>query len=474
MANLKYGDNAAKIAEQFAPLLKELGLPTDDADIRAAKILSANNIDITAENLLAVKDIDAKITDVTTRLHPRMAAQMIAEGLNPATMHIDQILERMAAFETDFGVSDLDKLARNIVEMDNNREMDEALRQKVVEIYQMLHKISKNNGAGIGFAVNAGVELTLENLMDFSKNFNMSKGRRNTINYTANDGTYYAKHLVTSFISAAQPKPLATFVQTESMADHLSQSVEKLENIAKNIEESQLDTQRINQAISELETSGRDNIRLLVSAGLPVTITNMRHLKAVRERKLDEDVNALSASELAQASESLQGTDLAAYNAGETPASLNESLAAHVETARENATNPEKITKLDILMQNLNFRNMLTDTISSNFSCAMRFNGRIADVAMYVINDEMDVDAGVTAYISLNTAMGAVSGLLNMQGNTADIRFAADEDAANYLRQNQGFLAEMLSSAGMENIDITFVDNSTLKRQLSVIANLPI
>jgi len=473
VASLKHGDTFAKIAEQFAPLLAEMGLPTDQDSIKAAKILSANNTDINAENLHTIKDINAKIDAVQSRMHPRVAAQMIAEGLNPANMHIDDILQYLAAYEADHGLTDLEKIARHIVEMDDKNEIDEINRQKVIEIYQMLHKISKNGGAGVGFAINAGIELTLENLMDFSKNFDSSKGRKNTINYSVNDGTFYAKNLVTSFISAARPKPLASFVQNESLSDHLSTSVDKLENIAKNMEEAQIDTQRVNQAISDLSTSGRDNIRFLVSAGLPVTLANLRQLKAVKERNIDNDINTLDADELANITEALQGTDLAAYAEGKTAAELNENLGEHIETALEATVDTEKITKLDILKQNIDFRAMLLNN-TANFSSAMRFNGRISDVSMYVINSEMNTSEGVTAYIGLKTAMGEVSGLLSIKGNTADVRFAANESAQEFLRQNTDFLAEMMAKSGLTDFEMSFVDNSSIKRQLSVLANLPI
>ena len=481
VASLKYGDTFAKITEQIAPLLAGLGLPTDEDSVRAAKILTMNGMDVDAENLLTIKDMAAKISHVETHLHPRMAAQMISEGLNPAAMHIDEILEHMAKYDNEFGTNDADKLARHIVEMDKAGDVDAELRAKVIEIYQMLHKISKNSGAGIGYAVNAGINLTLENLMDFSKNYNNTSGnRRNTINYAAQDGTFYAKQLISSFISSAKPKPLTQFVATEPLTDHLATSVDKLDNIATQMAaDAELDIARINQSIQELSGASRENMRFLTSIGVPVTAGNIRQLRQTKERNLGEELNVdvLGDADSAVLLEGLQGTDLEGYAQGATPADLNEALLAHIDGIRENAADADKITKLDIVMQNLNFRGMMLENNAyADFSCAMRFNGRLADVAMFVVNDDMDLGQGVSVYLSLKTAMGEVLGLVKLSESKAEVTFAAQPQAADFMQQNVEFLADLMQSIGIEDFDVKFVENgaSGIKNQLSNAAFMPI
>ena len=481
VASTKYGDVFAKIAEQVAPLLAGLGLPTDEDSVRAAKILTMNDMDLNAENLLTIKDMAAKISYVETHLHPRMAAQMISEGLNPAEMHIDDILRHMEKYNNDFGTNDADRLAQHIVEMDKTGDVDAQLRAKVIEIYQMLHKISKNSGAGIGYAVNAGINLTLENLMDFSKNYNASGNRRNTINYAVQDGTFYAKQLVSSFISSAKPKPLTQFAATEPLTDHLSASTAKLDNIAAQMEaaDAELNIARINQSIQELNSASRENMRFLTSIGVPVTAGNIRQLRTTKERNLGEELGAdvLDAAESAGLLEALQGTDLEEYAQGVAPTKLNESLLAHVDELRENAADADKITKLDVVMQNLTFRGMMMENNAyADFSCAMRFNGRLADVAMFVVNGDMDLGQGVSVYISLKTAMGEVLGLIDMADGKAHITFAAQPQAAEVMKQNQDFLADLMQSIGIEDFEVKFAENGAfgIKNQLSAVNFMPI
>ena len=471
--SIKHGDAFNKIAEQFAPLLRQMGLSDDAHNIRAAKILTMNNMEINPENLLRIKTIDAKIADVQNRLHPRLAAQMIADGHIPAAMHVDELLEHMAKYNDDFGTNENDMLYRNIAELDSRGDITGDVRAKMIEIYQMLNKISKNNGAGIGFAVNAGIELTLQNLVDFAKNFRASGGRRNTINYAVEDGTYYAKHLVSSFISAAKPRPLAHFTQNEPLTEPLATSVDKIEDIAREMVRNgeisdELDVDAVNRAIAEM-TGSKENIRFLVNLGVPVTLANLRQMKAYRERKLDEDLQVLDAAELAQIVEGLID------DVPQAPIAQNESLMQQVEQAAENATDTGKITKLDLLMQNLNFRQMMLEN-PSDYSFAMGFNGRVADVAMYVVNENMSIDAdgGVTAFLSLKTAMGDVQGLVNLSEGTAHIRFASSNATNQLLAENMQNLADAMANIGFENVDISFAEVSAMKKQLSMHTNLPI
>ena len=479
VASLKHGDSFNKLAEQFAPLLRQMGLMDDADNIRAAKILTMNNMDINPENLLQIKTIDTKIADVQNHLHPRMAARMVADGYNPAAMHVDEILKQMAKYNDNFGTNENDMLYRHIAEMDSRGDVPEDVREKVIEIYQMLNKVSKNNGAGIGSAVNAGIELTLQNLLDFSKNFQASGGKRNTINYAVDDSAYYAKHLVSSFISAAKPRPLVKFAQNEPLTEPLATSVDKIEDIARDMVKNgeitdNLDVEAINRAIEEI-TGGKENARFLLNLGLPVTLSNIRQLKIYRERKLDEDLRILDETELAEVVGGLQGSALEALTIGDTPAAQNESLMEHVERAAENATDADKITKFDMLLQNLNFRQMMLEN-TADYSFAMRFNGRVADVAMYVVNENMSLedDRGVTLFMSLKTAMGDVQGLVNLAGNMAHIRFASNNNANQFLAENRQYLENMMSDMDFDSVDISFSDVSAMKKQLSAHTYLPI
>ncbi|MCL2235344.1 MAG: DUF6240 domain-containing protein [Defluviitaleaceae bacterium] len=470
VANLKYGDNFAKIADQFAPMLREMGLGDDKYTIRAAKILNANNMDINAENLAKIKDIDAKIEDIQAKLHPRIAAQMVAEGLTPANMHMDEVLAFVEKHAHQYGTSDQDQLLENIAKMDRQGDVDPETRQQIMDIYKMLHKISKNEGAGVGYAVNAGIDLTLENLLEFSQNFDASKGKNNTLNYAAEDGVYFAKHLVSSFIAVAKPAPMVTFVKQESKSDPLPQSLEKLEEIAKKeLKAEGLDLEKINASIKELAGTGKEALRTLVAMGVPVTLENLRQLKAAKDKKAEEEINSLNADEKASILDILPTAD---DIADIEPTAANEALTEKIEEVMEQAGDGEKITKVDMVLKNLAFRQMLHQS-GADFSFSMNFNGRMADVKLHLLNDNVDVQSGVNVFLSLNTAMGEVEGLLKLQGSRAEVSISASNEGLSFMKENREMLTEILGGMGITDINTNFLDKNYFRNHLSRTDNLP-
>ncbi|MCL2855683.1 MAG: DUF6240 domain-containing protein [Defluviitaleaceae bacterium] len=462
-ASLKYGDSFAKIAEQFAPMLHSMGFADDDYAIRAAKILTAINMDINAENLAKIKDMDAKITDIQAKLHPRMAAQMVMEGLNPANMHIDDVLTYINKHTEQYGTSDHDQLLENIVKLDKQGDVDPAARRQMMDIYKMLLKITQNSGAGIGYAINAGVDLTLENLLNFAENFDAGKAKNNTINYAAEDGVYFAKHAVSSFIAAAYPAPLAALVKNEPLTDPLPKSTKKLENLA--IEEG-LDMEKINQAIKELGQTGKDALRTLTSMGIPVTLTNLRQLKATKDKQLEQEINTLDADEQAEILQILPTPDKITSNA------TQHLMADKLEAIMETADTPEKITKIDVILKNLNFRQMLNNS-GVDFSFPIRFNGRMADVKLHLLSSNTDLATGVNVYLSLNTALGEVEGFVKFQGEKAEVSISAAGDGLNFLKANRDMLTGILADLGITQVHIIFLDKNYFKNQLSRTNNLP-
>jgi hypothetical protein len=273
--------------------------------------------------------------------------------------------------------------------------------------------------------------------------------------------------------------PLAEFAQNESFQDPLAESVEKLEIIAKKVAQSglveELDIARINAAIKELSGSGREALRTLAALGIPVTLANLRQLKATRGKNLSDDISAISDTAAKEIAESLPKSSLEAID----PIAANEELTEKVEEIMEEAMMSsdteavKKIGQMDIVLQNLAFRKMLLGH-SQDYSFAMNFNGRMADVKLHLLSDNFDVTLGVSAYLSLNTAMGEIEGLMRLKDNRIDITLAAENPALNLLRQNQNLLHELFGNLGTDDVNITFKDKNALKNTLSQNGIMPI
>lgn len=160
----EYGDRRSHVDDKFGELLEKLGIEPTEENIRGAKILSGNEIDVTYENLQKVINIDVKINGLMDRLHPFIASSMIKDGLNVLDMHIDRVLTYIDSFEDKYGSGLKDKIARHIVEMEDKNQLEN--RDEVISIYKLLNSVLKNNALSIGALVKADLEPTLGNLLN--------------------------------------------------------------------------------------------------------------------------------------------------------------------------------------------------------------------------------------------------------------------------------------------------------------------
>ena len=171
----RYGDSFAKVEAQFENLLERLEIPVTDENVRAAAILSRNNIDVTEVNITAVKEIDIKLNAVMDRLTPPAAAQMIKEGIQPLDMHVDDMLTYIRKYDEVHGYDNNDKLAQHIMEMDRENTLTQEERASMIAVYRMLNVIQKNGGAALGAVLKQDAPLTLQNLMDAAKIYDSSR-----------------------------------------------------------------------------------------------------------------------------------------------------------------------------------------------------------------------------------------------------------------------------------------------------------
>ncbi len=172
----RFGDSFDKVYGQFSDLLEKLSLKATEENMRAASILSKNNLEINEEMLDKVKVIDAKINSVVQKLHPFIAAKMVKDGITPSEMHVDELIEYIGTFGEQYGEDSSDKVARVIAEMEQRNELDQDSKDSLVAIYRMLSQIRKDGGAAIGLVLKSDMPVTLNNLFEASKHLQKTKG----------------------------------------------------------------------------------------------------------------------------------------------------------------------------------------------------------------------------------------------------------------------------------------------------------
>ena len=185
--NPRLGDSFSKVRGQFEPFLESIGVKPTAPNLLAAEILSKNNIPVTPEKIEHLKLIEREVNFVTERLHPVIAASIIRDGLNPLEMHIRDIIAYINLWDDVFGVSDTDKIAGYIAQMDREHNLTPHEREKMIAFYRVLNQVTRDGAAGLGALYNSGGELTLGNMLSMSGYYRHSRGGRESFIYQSTD-----------------------------------------------------------------------------------------------------------------------------------------------------------------------------------------------------------------------------------------------------------------------------------------------
>ena len=181
------GDSFNKISDQIEPLLKQLNMEINKQNIRSAGILIKNEINVTTDNIEHITLLDDKVNHVIDRLHPQVAASMLKEGLNPLNMHIDQVKQYIQSFDDLYGQTSKDQIAKNIMEMDENKQLTPSERKGITALYRIFNIVSKSKGKAVGFLMKNNMKLTVENLLETSKYLTRTGAKNKDIDVNIND-----------------------------------------------------------------------------------------------------------------------------------------------------------------------------------------------------------------------------------------------------------------------------------------------
>lgn len=282
------GDSVSKAFENIPELLSAVSEEVTDANIRAAKILGRNSMEISPENLAQMKFYDSRVTGMIKSLTPGVVTKMIKNGFNPLLKTVDEVSDEAARLSASSEEADSEKYSKFLVRMERNGQISSSEREAYIGIYRLLHQISSGDTACIGAVVKSGEELTLRNLLKetrtrkshgINKNVDdsiegVSGGYKNNIEAQIN--SYYLQ-LSKSLYREITPEKLS-FGETgleygllDSDLELLADAFGKLPDEINASEENetylelQEESKRIREAFSEYKTEGE----FLRSVSLP-------------------------------------------------------------------------------------------------------------------------------------------------------------------------------------------------------------
>lgn len=157
------GDSIKKAFANSDELLDDMGMEKSESNYRAIRILGYNKMDITEENIEQVKEVDNKVNELIDKLKPATVLKLIREKINPLSMNVDELSEKLDSMKDDF-LSD-EKYSKFLWKLEQSNQINESEKEAFIGVYRLIHQLEKADGAAIGSIMNQGADVSLKNLL---------------------------------------------------------------------------------------------------------------------------------------------------------------------------------------------------------------------------------------------------------------------------------------------------------------------
>lgn len=177
----EYGDSIEKAFRNVDDILQEMHLETTECNRRAVRILGYNGMELSEENIHAVKETYAMVSRVIDKMTPAATLDLIREGVNPLTISMEELENHLA--DRDGGSQEeMEKYSRYLYRLEQRNEITPEEKESYIGIYRLLHQVEKRDGAAIGSLLNQGAEINFKNLLTAVRNH-----RRGRMDYQVDD-----------------------------------------------------------------------------------------------------------------------------------------------------------------------------------------------------------------------------------------------------------------------------------------------
>lgn len=291
------GDSIRKAFQNAEVLLEELGMESSESNLRAIRILGYNHMDITEENVMTVKAVDAELGNVLRKMTPAAVLQMIREEKNPLEMTIGQLDDYLAGQEQK-EEKEQEKFSKFLYKLEQRKEISEEEKESYIGIFRLIRQIEKTDGAVIGSLLNQGAELSFKNLLSAVRTYRAKPidqrideehgavkevfGKDRRIDEQIQS---YYKSLTHKIYDALDADKLAEMTKEPDM--DLEEFAEKLTAMESSEEaESAYRREQIKE-IREMSGTTETEIRFLQMLEEPLTLRNLKGAEKFRQRISD-------------------------------------------------------------------------------------------------------------------------------------------------------------------------------------------
>lgn len=159
------GDSIKKAFRNVDDLLEELDLRVNEVNEKAVRSLGYAGMEITEENIDAVSKANTAVENVLNNMTPAKVLKMIRNSENPLNDNIYDLAEKLSSDEEE----STQKYSEFLYKLERKGQITEDEKTAFIGMFRLLKKIEKSDGKLVGNVLNAGDELTLNNLLKASR-----------------------------------------------------------------------------------------------------------------------------------------------------------------------------------------------------------------------------------------------------------------------------------------------------------------
>lgn len=225
------GDSIQKAFANADSLLKELGIEASDSNLRAARVLGYNHMEISSDNIALVDEACSVVDNIIEKMNPAATLDMIRSGINPMKLSMKELEEKLDALETeDTG----EKYSEYLVRMQDKGLITDEEAESFVGIYRMMHQTELKDGAAIGTLLSQGREVSFTNILSAIRS-----GHRAGMDVSVDDNFGGMESNIDKNIEA-QIETAFRQVQAESMAENIKDAAATSAQIYRELVESEV------------------------------------------------------------------------------------------------------------------------------------------------------------------------------------------------------------------------------------------
>jgi hypothetical protein len=497
------GDKISKAFQNVDDILKDLGLETTESNQRATRILGYNSMEITAENINAVKAVDAAVNSTMSNMTPKVVLTMIREGINPLDMSLSDLNRQIGDIKTELGADDTqEKYSEFLYKLEKSNQITATEREAYIGMYRLMNNVEKTDGEVIGALVNQNADITLKNLLTGVRNIK-NKGidvsvddnfggleslhfkattisqqleagfqqnssgseqqQQNSQNTTQAQTLEYYNNLVDKALREISPEKLSQVFENGNIKDmSLEQFVDEVANATVDKE---LTKSYYKEQLASLKQAAQVEegvIKMLTDYDQPVTINNLLAANTLMSKRGSVFKQLLSKDDEGKVLETAEELTKSITSKEDLTQSFEALEKVAMEALDKQTENPE-ITSIDLKeIQLLQNQIKLTGSLSKEekYEIPIKIGEEVTSISLTVVHGQ---ETGKVSITMESEATGKVGAEFNLKDKSASGYVVTDsQKSLDSMKQALDGFASQLEQSGITLKKMDYITSKSL------------